>query len=183
MADGAAFATLVPGHIAAVVRTAAALVGKADAEDAAQEAIMRAWQAWPSLQDVDALRPWLLRITVNICLQWRRGRFGKRVELTQPLPEESADWLATLAADPGTSDYTGALDLRAALNQLGYDMRVVVVLRYYASMDASEVGEVLGIPAATVRTRLRRALMILRESLSGTRETAKSGQQERILHG
>jgi DNA-directed RNA polymerase specialized sigma24 family protein len=67
MADGAAFATLVPGQIAAVVRTAAALVGKADAEDAAQEAIMRAWQAWPSLQDVEALRPWLLRITTSAC--------------------------------------------------------------------------------------------------------------------
>ncbi|MGZ3583296.1 MAG: sigma factor, partial [Ktedonobacterales bacterium] len=65
MADSAAFATLVPGHITAVVRTAAALVGKADAEDAAQEAIVRAWQAWPSLHDVEALRPWLLRITVN----------------------------------------------------------------------------------------------------------------------
>lgn len=183
MADGAAFATLVPGQIAAVVRTAAALVGKADAEDAAQEAIMRAWQAWPSLQDVEALRPWLLRITVNICLQWRRGRFGKRVELTESLPEDSAGLLATLETDPGTSDYTGALDLRAALNQLGYDMRVVVVLRYYASMDASEVGEALGIPAATVRTRLRRALMALRELLGGPQVMAESNPQERLLHG
>lgn len=91
--------------------------------------------------------------------------------------------LATLETDPGTSDYTGALDLRAALNQLGYDMRVVVVLRYYASMDASEVGEVLGIPAATVRTRLRRALMALRELLGGPQVMAESNPQERLLHG
>lgn len=93
MADGAAFATLVPRHLAAVIRTAAALVGKADAEDAAQEAIMRAWQAWPSLQDVDALRPWLLRITVNICLQWRRGRFGKRGAQSTPASDQpGCEW-------------------------------------------------------------------------------------------
>jgi RNA polymerase sigma-70 factor (ECF subfamily) len=165
--DSAAdFVTLVPLHTNAMLRVASALVGPGDAEDAAQEAAVRAWQAWGTLRDRGALRPWLLRITVNVCRQWRRGGFGRRVRLVEALPEESGELLAALEASPGSSDHTGALDLRRAVNELREELRVVVVLRYYAGMDASEVGEALGIPPATVRTRLKRALGILRERIA-----------------
>lgn len=165
MADPSSFPTHAPQHVPAMRRAASALVGWADAEDVAQEAIVRAWQAWHTLHDISAVRPWLLRITVNVCLQWRRGHFGKHLELTEPLGDDDAAWLSTLDADPGTSDHTGALDLRSAINQLGGDMRLAILLRYYAGMDATEAGHVLGIPAATFRTRLRRALLALREQL------------------
>lgn len=179
MAERESFAALVPPHTQAMLRVAAALVGPADAEDAAQEAAVRAWQAWDSLRDLEALRPWLLRITVNVCRQWRRGGFGRRVRLVGPLPdgpEEGAGLLAALDADPGASDPTGALDLRAAVNALAEDLRLVVALRYYAGMDATEVGAALGIPPATVRTRLKRALGHLRQQLAITGE-------QRAAHG
>src|SRR5690349_2522579 len=48
------FAAIVPLYATAILRVAAALVGPADAEDAAQEAIMRGWQAWPTLRDSGA---------------------------------------------------------------------------------------------------------------------------------
>ncbi len=67
------FADIVPLYASAMLRVAAALVGPAEAEDAVQEASMRAWQSWPTLRNVDAVRPWLLRITLNVCRQWRRG--------------------------------------------------------------------------------------------------------------
>src|SRR5215813_8071578 len=139
MADRLSFTSLVPQHAAALRRTAAAIVGWPDAEDAAQEAILHAWRAWETLGDLDAVRSWLLRITVNLCLQWRRGPYGKRRASTQLLRDEIVEELATLATNPGTSDHTGALDLRSAINQLGYDQRIIVVLRYYAGMDASEI--------------------------------------------
>jgi len=161
------FGALVPLHLQAMLHTAAALVGPADAEDATQEAILRAWRAWDSLRDVSAVRSWLLRITIHICQDWRRGRFGTRRMRTVPLLDDDALPLADLSADPGASVPTGALDLRAAINALPYDLRVVVALRYYAAMDASEVGELLGLPSPTVRTRLRRALKLLRDRLSG----------------
>jgi len=165
--DGDAFAALAPLHMTTMLRVAAALVGVADAEDAAQEALMRAWQAWPSLRDLAAFRPWLLRITVNVCRDWQRGRFGTSRRRMEPLDAVGADDLvATLGDDPGASDHTAALDLRAALHQLDPDYRVVVALRYYVGMDATEVGAALGVPPATVRTRLRRALGLLREHLS-----------------
>lgn len=166
---GTLFAALIPLHTAAMLRVATGLVGPADAEDAAQEALMRAWQAWDTLRDVDALRGWLLRITVNVCRDWRRGRFGRYLQLTLPLPDDvgltGGERLASLAADPGASDHTGALDLRLAISHLPANLRLVVVLRYYAGLDATELGAALGIPAVTVRTRLHRALRVLRDRL------------------
>jgi RNA polymerase sigma-70 factor (ECF subfamily) len=171
VAEPAEFVALVPRHTDAMLRVAAALVGLADAEDAAQEAAVRAWQAWDSVRDRDSLRPWLLRITVNVCHQWQRGGFGRRVRLVEALPEDSSDLRAAHDAGPGASDHTGALDLRHAVNALGAELRLVVVLRYYAGMNATEVADVLNIPPATVRTRLKRAIDQLRLTLSASGES------------
>jgi RNA polymerase sigma-70 factor (ECF subfamily) len=182
MAEPTEFVALVPRHTEAMLRVAAALVGLADAEDAAQEAAVRAWRAWDSLRDSNALRPWLLRITVNVCRRWHRGGFGRRARLVETLPDDdSAELLASLEADPGASDHTGALDLRHAVNALGEELRVVVVLRYYAGLNATEVADVLNIPPATVRTRLKRAIDQLRQTLTASGESwivrKKSGSQ------
>jgi RNA polymerase sigma-70 factor (ECF subfamily) len=162
------FGTLLPVHLPAMLHAAAALVGAADAEDAAQEAILRAWQAWDTLRNPALVRAWLLRITVHVCLDWQRGRFGTRRALTLPLLDDATLPLAQLGADPGASDHTGALDLREAINTLDTDLRVAVVLRYYAEMDATEIGIALGVPPATVRGRVRRALIALRARLGGS---------------
>lgn len=164
--DAERFTALMHEQRPTMLRVAAALVGLADAEDAAQEAIVRGWQARHSLREATSLRSWLIRITYNICHDWHRGRLGAQRSLTQPLFDETDEPFAILDDDPGASDATAALDLRQAINQLGMDLRVVVVLRYYAGMDATEVGAALGLAPATVRTRLRRALAVLRDHLS-----------------
>jgi RNA polymerase sigma-70 factor, ECF subfamily len=172
MAEREQFEACVLPHMAAMLRAAAALVGLAEAEDAAQEAMTRAWQAWSSLRNPDAVRPWLLRITVNVCREWQRGSFGRGMEHTQPLQEDGfalPQRLAVPEADIGTSDHTGALDLRRALGTLDEVLRIIVVLRYYGGMDATEVGHALDMPPATVRTRLHRALGQLRERLGPRR--------------
>jgi RNA polymerase sigma-70 factor (ECF subfamily) len=169
-----------------MLRAAVALLGPVDGEDATQEAIARAWQGRETLRDPDALRPWLLRITVNVCQQWRRGRFGTHQRLTEPLPdsdEEAGGDLALLEADPGASDAAAALDLRQAVTALPEDLRLVVVLRFYGGMNATEVGAGLSIPAGTVRTRLKRALAALRDELRAAREWAPSGDGGQRSHG
>ena len=175
------FIALVPVYMEAVIRVAAALVGPADAEDAAQEAMVRGWQAWPTLRERGAVRAWLLRITVNVCKDWQRGRFGTQRLRSQPLHEEylrgaasDGSWLAMIGLDPGGSDATMALDIRAALAALDEEPRIIVVLRYYAGMDSSAIGATLNLPAATVRTRLRRALVQLRTHLDSTTNTHSS---------
>lgn len=163
--DAQQFAEMVPPLVPAMLRVAAALLGQAEAEDATQDAIIHAWQGWESLRDKNALRPWLLRITVNVCRQWRRGAFGRNQRFTLPLPDEGGADFATLADDPGDSHHAQVFDLQQAIARLRPDLRTIVVLRYLGGMDATEIGQALGMPAATVRTRLRRALGTLRDQL------------------
>ncbi len=166
MADEQSFALLVPPLTPAVLRVAAALVGTADAEDAAQEAILRAWQAWPTLRDPQSLRPWLLRITVNVCRGWLRRRIGTHRRMTEPLPDEDPSLPGMLLeAGPGTQSHTAELDLYQALRELPDELRLIVTLRYFGGMDATEIGQALDMPPSTVRTRLRRALGHLRQRL------------------
>lgn len=166
------FSSRAAPHAAAMARVAAALVGVADAEDAAQEALLRAWQHWPSLREVDAVHTWLLRITVNVCRNWQSGHFGTIRRRNDPLDPAvhgtGQDWR-------GNELHTAeALDVRQAIALLPNDLRRVVALRFYAGMNSAQIGEVLDLPAATVRTRLRRALELLREGLSGVTSTTTS---------
>jgi RNA polymerase sigma-70 factor, ECF subfamily len=151
-------------HQGVMICVAAALVGAADAEDAAQEASLRAWRSWDALRDAAAIRSWLLRITVNVCHEWLRGRFGTRVRRTESL--EAGGDVAQLDMDPGRMHHAATLDLRSAINRLEEPLRVTVVLRYYANLDSAEIGSALGVPPATVRTRLRRALALLQDALA-----------------
>lgn len=167
------FEDVCPALAPAALRVAAALVGSADAEDAAQEAMLRAWRSWDDLRDGAAARAWLLRITVNVCHSWRRRRFGAIQASETSLPEDDTPQaLRELAAlDPGATSSVEELDLRAALLDLPSDLRMVVTLRYFGGMDSTEIGEALGLPAATVRSRLRRGLTLLRDRLRPSGET------------
>lgn len=162
----ARFIALAGPHMLAVLHTAAALVGWADAEDAAQEALVRGMLAWPTLRDPDALRGWLLRITYNVCADWQRGRLGTQRRQTEPLSENASDLPAPLALAPGSAEHAAQLDLRQAIGVLPRDQRVAILLRYYAGLDASEIGAATGQPPATVRSHLHRARAALRASLA-----------------
>jgi RNA polymerase sigma-70 factor, ECF subfamily len=166
MPDEHSFASLVPPLTPVVLRVAAALVGMADAEDAAQEAILRAWQAWPTLRDAQSLRPWLLQITVNVCRSWLRSRFGRHQRMTEPLPDEEPGLPGVLLETSlGTPGHMAELDLHQALAELPDELRLIVTLRYFGGMDSTEIGRALDMPASSVRTRLRRALGLLRQEL------------------
>lgn len=183
MADNARFQEMVPPLAPVVLRVAATLVGTADAEDAAQEAILRAWKAWPELRDTDAVQSWLLQITVNVCRSWQRGRFGTRQRLTEAIPDESAFIPGALRElGPGAEAHTAILDLQQALHELPEEPRLIVALRYFAGMDATEIGAALGVAPATIRTRLRRALIVLRTRLRTSGETPALHHPEETPH-
>jgi RNA polymerase sigma factor (sigma-70 family) len=165
MREGA-FESLVTPHLTAILRVARVMVGADDAEDVAQEAVTNAWRRWESLREPDAARGWLLRITVNACHNWRRahniptGRYALSLE-------EEPQVAQTHAFAPGASDHAGRLDLRQAISALEPESQQLIALRYFAGLDSTELGAMLGIPPATVRTRLRRALLLLRRQLNG----------------
>ncbi len=174
------FFALLAEQSETLLRMAGAMVGPTDAEDAVQEAVTRAWRAWPTLRDPEAARSWLLRIVGNVCRDWRHGPFGARHRLYLPLDGEidergvDAAYGATNeqalqaahADDPGSSDHAARLDLRQALGTLDDDLRLLITLRYFVGIDATEIGQALNVPPATIRTRLRHARALLRQRLT-----------------
>jgi RNA polymerase sigma-70 factor (ECF subfamily) len=102
-------------------------------------------------------RPWLHRIVVNRSLDWVKARRRR--------PEVSGELVAGTEA-PAPADEMSA-ELMTALGALDPDQRALVVLRHVLGYRSSELAGMLGMPAATVRTRLARALHQLRSLLEG----------------
>ena len=157
--DGSADAveTLVRRHWDGAHRAAYLIVhDAAAAEDIAQEAMLAAVRAMDSFDRRRPFRPWLHRIVVNRSLDWLRARARRpevRVEVAGPAP--------------GAAEQAGGIsdDLMDALAELEPADRALVVLRHLLGYRASELSRMLDMPAATVRTRLARALARLRDRL------------------
>jgi DNA-directed RNA polymerase specialized sigma24 family protein len=75
-----------------------------------------------------------------------------------------------LTGDLNATEYTSALDLRQALDSLPRHLRLIVALRYFGNMDATEIGLFLHLAPVTVRARLRRALVLLCTALRVTED-------------
>ena len=148
-----AFSEAVTEHGRVMFRAARAILGSdADAEDAVSQAILLAWQSREKLRDVSAVRPWLVKITVNCARrQWNRQ--------SRLLPLESLEHTAAPEAGPGCRD------LWEAVLTLPPESRAVVVLFYYEDLTVEETAKVLRIPVGTVKSRLSRARERLKKLL------------------
>ena len=147
------FAASVTAHSHSMFRAARAVLDSdADAEDAVSEAVLRAWQAWDRLRDHQAVRAWLLKITVNCAYEQRRK--NGRVICTDDL-----ETLAGAAEEPAESG------LWEAVLRLPEDQRGAVVLYYYEAFSIAEIAKVLGVPQGTIKSRLGRARRRLKELL------------------
>lgn len=132
---------------------------EADCADAVQEALLRAWQRRESLRDPEAFRPWLCRITANVCKDMLRRQHRRQMV---PLPEN-------LAAAPYDED---GLALRQAMEQLSPQQRAAVALHYFDGLSVEEVSRALGIPKGTVKSRLLYARRNLGQLLSQEMEVS-----------
>lgn len=145
---------------------------RGDAEDAAQNALIAIVRGLPRFDLDAAFTTWSYRVATNACLDELRRR-GRR-----PVPSESAD--DAVAPTPHTSrpssadpaDAAVAAErrgtLQAALDQIPEEFRIPVVLRDLADLDYAEIGEHLGLPPGTVRSRIARGRAKLAELLDGT---------------
>jgi RNA polymerase sigma-70 factor (ECF subfamily) len=163
--DGSADAveSLVRRHWDGAHRAAYLIVhDAAAAEDIAQEAMLAAVRAIDSFDRRRPFRPWLHRIVVNRSLDLLRARARR--------PEVSADREPPAEAAGTARDDRLSDELVAALGQLEPADRALVVLRHLLGYRASELARMLDMPAATVRTRLARALARLRAQLETEEE-------------
>jgi len=166
--DAEAYAEIVRRYHQLAFRTAYVVTGHAeDAEDAAQEAFVKAYRALPQFTSGLPLRPWLLRIVANEARNRRRsaGRAsGLIVRVAQDRPSVDAAPSAE-AALLASETRTSLLD---AIGQLRDDDRRVIACRYFLDLSEAETGEVLDLPRGTVKSRLSRALARLRLALAAT---------------
>jgi RNA polymerase sigma-70 factor (ECF subfamily) len=125
----------------------------ADAEDAAQDGLVKAWRALPRFRVGEPFRPWLLRIVANEARNRRRAA-GRRLRLAL----RAAD-----AATPPGADPVDRLALLDALERLPDDARTVLACRFLLGLSEQETAAALDVAPGTVKSRTARALDRLRE--------------------
>lgn len=177
--DGAAFEVLMRRHNQRLFRTARGILrDDAEAEDALQEAYLRAWRALGSFRAESRLSTWLVRIVTNEAL----GRLRRTSAPTIPLeaaitsPDSGTQAALTDAPDHGPEQTALRSQARATMeahiDMLPDAYRTVFVLRGVEGMSVEEVAQALDMPQATVRTRFFRARGLLRRSLASEMDAA-----------
>jgi RNA polymerase sigma-70 factor (ECF subfamily) len=174
----AAFEVLVRAHADRCFAVALRILGNAaDAEEVAQDALVRAYRALgtyePSRIRELRLRPWLATIVVNGCRNRLRGRRVITTPLA-PLVESGAEPAAGPSTDPETVRARGsqAASLAALLQGLPLRYRVPVVLRHVHDLSYPELAEVLGRPEGTLKAQVHRGLALLRAAADHEELTA-----------
>jgi RNA polymerase sigma-70 factor, ECF subfamily len=156
--DAGSFEVLVRRHIDKLYGVARLMLRDPDlAEDAVQQAFLRAWRDLPSLRDVERFGPWLHTLVVRACYDEARRsrRWEASVRTLAPAGELTSH-------DPGLEDR----DLiERGFRLLSPEHRMILVLHFYLDLSAPEIGARLGIPAGTARSRLHYALAALRSAL------------------
>jgi RNA polymerase sigma-70 factor (ECF subfamily) len=142
-----------------------------EAADLTQDALVRILEGLHSYDGRAALSTWVIRVTMNCCLSHlRKQKLRRHGSLDEPSGPGDEPWSARLEAE-GELSAAGRVEqaemraaLLRALRELDPDMRAILVLRDFQELDYQQIGEVLEIPIGTVKSRLFRARVALREA-------------------
>ena len=153
--DSDSFSRLIEPLLDPAYRMAAVMLAdRSAAEDAVQEAAVKAWRKLRQLRgDATSLRPWFLSIVANECRMARRGRWWSVLKFPEVREQEPE----------APETYT---DLRRALLRLSPDERLPLVLHFYLDLPLDEVGRTLGISSSAAKSRIYRAAKRLRSDLT-----------------
>jgi RNA polymerase sigma-70 factor, ECF subfamily len=164
--DAGAFRHLVGEHSGLVYRVALRILGPQDAQDAGQEAWIRAWKNIENFRGDSAFSTWLYRITVNTCLSWRRKE-SRRKEREYSggelpfLPEPRGGDADPEAAALSTQRRE---ELLAALEHVRAEHRAALVLRHMEGLSYAEIAQILDVPDGTAKgwvSRGRAAMLVV----------------------
>lgn len=167
LGDLDAFGELASRYRAAAVRAAQSVVGREDAEDVAQDALLLAFRALPSVEDPAKFPAWLGAITRNRARRFaetERARERSRVGFDEVLLEHVEALARPLVAEGGDEE------LRLALERVPADYALVLRLRFLDEMPLKRIAAFLGVPVSTVKWRVHRGKELLREQLELLRD-------------
>jgi RNA polymerase sigma-70 factor (ECF subfamily) len=176
--DGQAFARLVALHEGMVYNLAARLLGDGEeARDLSQDVFLQVYRTLGHFRGQSRLKTWIYRIVVNQCRNRQRFWRRRRRDQSLPLDELSAGDAAQLAS-PGAADspyeavrrVERARRVQTALSRLSFDHRAVLLLKEVEELSCDEIAAALGVAEGTVKSRLARARLALRDVLSAAAE-------------
>lgn len=159
-----------------------------EAEDLVQETFLQAWRHWSDFQGASSPATWLYTIASRVCQRLHRKRSGEPdhlLSLDAPIGSDTdgacmSDLLPTAGAlidgpmgvvpsddDPLAEEIRAEsrAAVQAAITELPLDFRMPLVLKEIAGFSLRDIAQIMGIPAATVKTRLHRARLRLRDAL------------------
>jgi RNA polymerase sigma-70 factor (ECF subfamily) len=160
--DLGAFDTLVMRYRQGVVRAAQAIVGREDAEDIAQEALLLAFKALPSLEEPSRFPAWLRAITRHRAYRFDRGekvRRREQVGMDEMLLE------SVPALTRSVSDLISESELESVLNGISQDHALVLRLHFLDEMPLRRIAAFLGVPLTTVKWRVHRGKELMRKTI------------------
>ncbi|HBQ85628.1 MAG TPA: RNA polymerase subunit sigma-24 [Syntrophomonas sp.] len=128
------------------------------AEDAVQDTFLKVYNNYSQFKSESEIKTWIMRIAINVCKNYRRSSWWKRVVITEALNEIPAD--TSLETQ---QDNTLVLEIM----KLSPKYKEVILLFYYQELKIQEISQVLNIPESTVSTRLKRAREQLGTKLKG----------------
>jgi RNA polymerase sigma factor (sigma-70 family) len=166
--DHEAFSELAAAAISGMDGAAWLILRDPDqASDAVQNALVRAWRVLPTLRDLDRFDAWLRRLLVTACIDEARRvrRHRVDVELTE-IDQPAVAGLEAVIADRD--------EIERGFRRLEPEMRAVIVLHYYLDLTMPDVAATLGISLGTAKSRLNRALGLLRAALDAEARGATS---------
>lgn len=192
-----AYEALVRRYQEVAFRTAYVITGDAaEAEDAAQEALLKAYRALPRFRRDAPFRPWLLKIVANEARN-RRQSAGRRANLALRAAEDRPLGDAAPSPEAAFLKKEQRAALLGALNDLRQYDQLVIAYRYFFALSEHEMAAALGCPRGTVKSRLSRALDRLRRRLvagmGGEPDVRRAGRmvverpgshgEQRLIHG
>ena len=162
--DSGAFEVLVRQQVDRLFGAAKLMLREPDlAEDAVQQALIRAWRDLPTLRYTNRFGPWLQRLLVRACYDEarRRRRWSATVRLL-PALDESAEGGGIADRDL----------IERGLVALSDDHRMILTLHFYMELEPAEIANRLQSPAGTARSRLHYALVALRAAVDASERAA-----------
>lgn len=181
--DERAFARLVRRHGPFAYTLALRTLGdRVEAEDVAQEAFVRAWQAMPRFRVDGRFSTWLYRIVVNLC--YDRAPRMRQSLASMPIEADDLRQVDRPAPEATLISQEIRRTIHTSIDELPEPYRLLIALRHLDHMSYAEIAQITGMPIGTVKTGIHRGRRRLKEALieagvtpagSKTPEAAKAG--------
>ena len=175
--DMSAFEQLILNHEKIVYNVALRMFNNIeDAKDIAQEVFIKAFRSIENFDGRSSFSTWIYRIAMNTCIDETRKRKGKAsVSLEEEMSDEDGSWKQQYADDGDTPEESmlrqeGQHEIMRALERISPDHKLVIVLRDIQGLSYDEIAEITDLTLGTVKSRISRARLQLKQELLEIRE-------------